>query len=82
MYIHTDRTSQKHEKLAELKKEYEHKMKVINEIKREKELRELKEKDLAKQEHALRANELKVKTEQFKIAKEKEEKKARQLMEE
>jgi len=82
MYIHTDRTSQKHEKLAELKKEYEHKMKVINEIKREKELRELKEKDLAKQEHTLRANELKVKTEQFKIAKEKEEKKARQLMEE
>ena len=47
--IHKERSSQTHEKLADLKVEYEHKMKVINEIKREKELRQIKERELLEQ---------------------------------
>ena len=38
--------TEKHEKLDEQKKEYEWKMNIINEIKREKEQREIEEKEI------------------------------------
>ena len=59
------KNNETHEKLATLKIEYEHKMKVINEIKREKELREQAEARLKEEVYKKRGQEVKVLSEEY-----------------
>lgn len=61
------RTHETHEKLAELKVEYDRKMLIIDEIKREKELRDKLEIQMKEEAYKKRGQEVKVQTDEYKF---------------
>ena len=72
--------AEKHERLDELRQEYEWKMNIINEIKREKELRTEEEKAIQEAQYRLEMKEKKLNADSYKQEKLTKERKDRENM--